>query len=1437
MVPELLSRVCTTSKVGIITDTNVAPLYAEAFSREIAKKLQSECLIYTIPPGEGAKTRSTKEKIEDWMLENRFLRDSCLVALGGGVVGDLVGFIASTYMRGIQFVQVPTTILAMVDSSIGGKTGVDTPKGKNLIGSFYQPKAVFIDISVLKSLTMRHISNGLAEAIKTGLIGDEELFEFMERHSAKILERDMEALRFVILKSAKFKARVVVEDEKEKTIRAILNFGHSIGHAIEAILGMESNGELLHGEAISIGMVLEATLARKLGYLHTAVITRLVAILQAYKLPFELPHSDLLKTDEIVNRMSVDKKNTGKTNHKQIVMLSGVGKTKENPWTTSVDDSTLKKLLCPAAMMSPGFVAKGSVYVPGSKSVSNRILVLAALGCGQTRIRGLLHSEDTQVMLDSLKKLGVSFHWEENGEVLNLIGTGGKFKTPSESLYLANAGTAARFLTTMATLVENGGSVLLTGSKRMQERPAGDLVDALKNIGCEIEYKNPSGVKSLPIIVKGCEGFPGGEIMLKADVSSQFVSSILLSAPYAKNSDVVLKLDQATEVVSRTYIDMTISLMRQFGAKVESSSDGYTYKIRRGNYSNPREVLVEGDASSASYPLALAAITGGSVTVKNVGSMSTQGDAQFCRLLENMGTLVIQTDSETFVQGPSSLHQLKSFEMNMADLTDLFMTAAVLAAVASGTSKITGIANQRVKECNRIAVMVQELTAIGVNCGELPDGMWIEGTSGNISHLKERYVKCHKDHRIAMSFAVLGSVVPNLVITDKNCVGKTYSEFWEHVETFLNLKLEDSKTVQLYEASKSALTKKLQYGDSLILIGMRGVGKTTLGHFIANKLGYEFLDLDQQVEVKCGMKIRDFVSIQGWNAFRKIETEVLEEVSKTKTEKYIISCGGGVVESSKSVEVLEQLSNVILLTRDIIDIESILKKDFGDRAVFDESLSSVWERRKPLFEKVSNYEFVISSNDFSWDAIELDFELFIKRVLAVDVIDTHLYQNSFFLSLTYTSVEQMSEDFSELVIGVDALEFRVDSLTNHLDETHVLNQLALLRRYVNQANLGNNLPIIFTVRSKSQGGNFSDNPVLVSKLLKRALKAGVEYIDIESTWPADIKEALLAAKKHSMVILSYHDPSSNGGPDLDLVFSNCFHVDADIVKVVIRAQQAPEDVMRLYQAQQKFAKSSRKPTIALAMHAKGKLSRVLNQVMTPVTHPLLPIVAAPGQLSAAQINESRISLGMLSPLNFYLIGSPIQLSPSPAMHNAGFKQLGLPFHYHLFETLELSESLKTLLSSPDFGGASVTIPLKEKLFHVVDSYSESARSIGSINVIHRRGNSLFGDNTDWIGIYQLIKQANISLDKPALVLGAGGTSRAAIYALQKLGLEILLYNRTAENGLRLQEQFGVKFIDSLENIGAISILVNTISAKAEFTCPERILAHDEKPLILDVVRP
>ncbi len=289
-------------RVAIVTNTTVAPLYLERLTAML-EAAGKQCFPVILPDGEEAKNADNLMQIFTELLEHKCDRKTTLVALGGGVIGDMTGFAAATYMRGVPFVQVPTTLLAQVDSSVGGKTAINHPLGKNMIGAFYQPQSVLADTATLSTLPDRELSAGLAEVIKHGAIIDADFFRWQEANMTQLRARDGEALAHAIRRSCEIKADVVRQDEREGGLRAILNFGHTFGHAIEAGLGY---GDWLHGEAVGCGMVMAADLSVRLGYLAPEDKARIVALVQAAGLPTVAPD---LGEDRWLDLMEVDKKN------------------------------------------------------------------------------------------------------------------------------------------------------------------------------------------------------------------------------------------------------------------------------------------------------------------------------------------------------------------------------------------------------------------------------------------------------------------------------------------------------------------------------------------------------------------------------------------------------------------------------------------------------------------------------------------------------------------------------------------------------------------------------------------------------------------------------------------------------------------------------------------------------------------------------------------------------------------------------------------------------------------------------------------------------------------------------------------------------------------------------------------------------------------------
>lgn len=333
LIGERLHRFSVGKKVAVVTNPTVSELYSEKVIKSLKKEGFDPTLIL-IPDGEAYKDYFWAYYILTKLLELGFDRSSCLIALGGGVIGDITGFVASLFMRGIRYVQIPTTLLAQVDSSVGGKTAVNHPIGKNMIGTFWQPALVWIDVETLDTLAEREYLSGLAEVIKYGVIWSESLFERLEESREKILRRDKEVLVEIIKSSCEIKGEVVTKDERESSLRSILNFGHSIGHAIESITKYST---FLHGEAISIGMVYEAKLSKGLGFLDRESFERIRNLIKGFGLPTEMP--SFIDANSLIGAILHDKKNLhGKM---RFVLPERIGKMKIN---FEVSEESLRRI-------------------------------------------------------------------------------------------------------------------------------------------------------------------------------------------------------------------------------------------------------------------------------------------------------------------------------------------------------------------------------------------------------------------------------------------------------------------------------------------------------------------------------------------------------------------------------------------------------------------------------------------------------------------------------------------------------------------------------------------------------------------------------------------------------------------------------------------------------------------------------------------------------------------------------------------------------------------------------------------------------------------------------------------------------------------------------------------------------------------------------------
>ena len=424
--------------------------------------------------------------------------------------------------------------------------------------------------------------------------------------------------------------------------------------------------------------------------------------------------------------------------------------------------------------LKPLVSAKGSVNLPGSKSISNRTLLLAALANGTTQIRDLLKSDDTDRMLEALRSLGVPIE-QTGANDYRITGTSGHFPNKSADLFLGNAGTAYRPLT--AALAFSGGTYRLDGVPRMHERPIGDLVDALRLLGANITYLGVQGFPPLLIQPANVDlGNRPTSVSIRGDVSSQFLTALLMAIPMTGQATTVT---MASELISKPYIAITLKLMAQFGVQVGRQDWDHFAVPAEAVYQAPSTVFVEGDASSASYFLAAGAIGGGPVRVHGIAADSIQGDIAFARALADIGALVNYGPNWVEASAPVG-KKLRAFDRDFNHIPDAAMTMAIAALFCDGPSRLTNIASWRVKETDRIAAMATELRKVGAQIEEGDD--WLKITPP-LTMLPDAQIDTYDDHRMAMCFSLVSLGGVPIRINDPGCTAKTFPHYFDAFAT------------------------------------------------------------------------------------------------------------------------------------------------------------------------------------------------------------------------------------------------------------------------------------------------------------------------------------------------------------------------------------------------------------------------------------------------------------------------------------------------------------------------------------------------------------------------------------------------------------------------------------------------------------------------------
>lgn len=556
---------------------------------------------------------------------------------------------------------------------------------------------------------------------------------------------------------------------------------------------------------------------------------------------------------------------------------------------------------------------KTGVAVPGSKSYTNRALLLAAITPGTVKLTGSLISDDTEAMISCLQTLGIKIVRKPSG--LEVMGDITAVEAKDYELDADLSGITLRFLVALSCVLP--GRQTLSGKAGLNKRPVGDLVDSLRRLGARIEYLDQEGYP--PLRVASSE-LTGHSVELNGETSSQYLSALLMIGPLTGG----LSIKVSGDLVSRPYAHMTADIMKHFSVDVEV--DGNVFRVAPDQHYAASEYHIEGDFSAAAYFFAIAALTSSTITVKNLDPHSAQADRAFLAILEQMGCTVTENTDGITIAGKG----VKCLSVDMRDCPDQAQTLAVLAAFAQGKTVISGIGSLRVKETERIKALEEELSKMGIKTDSTKDSLTVHGGDP-----QPAAINTHGDHRMAMSFAVAGSQLAGLEIRDAEVVNKTFPGFWKELE---------SLGIDVKEAHSH---------PNIVLIGMRGSGKTTVARELARKLGIKRLDLDEIMAQKLDLSTPEIVEKYGWGYFRDQEAIIAKEISAMSNT--LISTGGGIVLRPENVSALRK-NGIVILLKASVDVLVQRLRGSNDRPPLTNQKSLRAEIEQVLGERQSFYE-------------------------------------------------------------------------------------------------------------------------------------------------------------------------------------------------------------------------------------------------------------------------------------------------------------------------------------------------------------------------------------------------------------------------------------------------------------------------------------------------
>ena len=815
-----------------------------------------------------------------------------------------------------------------------------------------------------------------------------------------------------------------------------------------------------------------------------------------------------------------------------------------------------------------------------------------------------------------------------------------------------------------------------------------------------------------------------------------------------------------------------------------------------------------------------------------------QNDANFPKeVLTQIGMEVesLPTEHAIIVKRDIKKH-LTPITVNLNKFPDCFLTLAVIASQIKGITRITGISNQRQKECNRIKTVCHNLVRSGVFAHEIPDGLVIYGhtlQALDTTHVQRKRVliETNKDHRVAMSFTILAAYFEHihhpfkLLIDDKLCVNKTFPEYFTHLQKTYGMRFngefEWDPRKEDFESGDSNLQNYLNQGY-LILVGMRGVGKSTTAKLVEKQLGWRNYDLDEIVLERMREKdpslvsLREMVDKLGWGLFREIEKKIFYEHMQKIIEKElfncVVCCGGGIVEDDENFELLGMMDHVIWIeTSDIEEAEEVATNDKSRPCYEKESFVQVYNRRKERFESVSNHIICIPGRK---NVEELNVDNYFKKVdkmkldELIHIVEDSNYkvllkEDTFFLCVSMERADLLTnEEFHYIRNNYTALEitisdFVVSVLGNNLinpSEEVLMALVEIIRHKIARiAYYLEKLEIIITLRTEGRNFEMSNQ---VYNLIVKGLQKSNKSVIFDCEYRANNLAFLNSfANAHHNIILSKHFFEAITEDNVMKEFERMFafaeyhHKSVKIFKFVL-----PSSVNNSFiEDVRNKASVLAMPNLIFKLGLQGRFSRLEAKVYLPVFDSKVMKAVIEGQLQKSDVMRLRQELYMDCSLTkkFYIIGDGVSKSLSPMIHNFLFQQAGLQDHLYDYRNIEKEEDLYKLLHENDFVGGSVTIPHKKTIIKYLDFLVGEAKEIGVVNTVVKSQGKFYGFNTDWYGIYHTFNERmnelgwthlknHVDVKKYVLILGAGATCETAIYTFSKfMNFEILVLNRSS----------------------------------------------------------